>query len=867
MIRVDAVVIGAGFAGVYAVHKLRDEVGLQVRGIEAAETVGGVWHWNRYPGARCDVHSTSYSYSFSDELTQSWEWTEAYAPQPEIKAYLNHAADCLDVRKEFAFNTRVTSVVWEDDEQRWTVSTDRGDTYSAQFVVGAQGNLSVAKDPTEFVGLDNFQGEKYFTSSWPAEEVDFSGKRVCLVGTGSTGTQIAEVIAKTAGHLTIMQRTANFAVPGLNHTVEPEQRTWNAQNAAALRARDRLNFYGVTIGEDLAPLPSAAGMPDDERQALFDTNWPAGGDAFLQIIADLVVNEESNKHVSDYVRDRIRDRVNDPEVAELLCPTDHPILSKRIVLENGYYDIFNQDNVSLVSVKNNPIERYTERGLRLADGTAHEFDMIVMATGFDSITGPVKALGLRGRNGVALDDVWADGPVTYVGSAIPGFPNFFLIVGPTGPAAFYNNPVSIEDFVDHTASAIKSTLDSGCGVIEATEDAARRWYAIASGLFDNSLLPYANSWYRGVNVPGKKPATYILLASGVLWRAYAAAIKASGMGGFALDGVERSVPPVLKLGWAATRLFDEMLLQLAGETPPPLRELDIATYREMADGFTAAGGIAPRDLAVADTTYSGPGGDLPMRVFTPRGEAPKPVVMYLFGGGFVSGSVEAHDNLLRLMADELDVVVAAPQYRLAPENPFPAAPDDAYAALQWVAANIDSYGGDPERIVIAGESSGGNLAAVTALRARDEHGPALIGQALFEPAIDAEADTASRREYAEDWLMSAADAATCWSYYLGEDLKHAASPLASPLRASSLVGLPPAAVVTAECDILRDEGEQYAAALQQAGVPTTLVRMPGTVHGGLPFIEWLPEYRAAFTAISDLVARTGAPATEVLTEA
>jgi cation diffusion facilitator CzcD-associated flavoprotein CzcO/acetyl esterase/lipase len=852
----DAVVIGAGFSGIYAVHKLRDELGLEVKGIEAAESVGGVWHWNRYPGARCDVPSVNYAYSFSEELTRGWQWTERFAAQPEIYAYLNYAADFLDVRKAFDFSTRVVSAEWNDAAKRWTVTTDGGVSYSARFLIGAQGSLSTPKDPSEITGVDDFGGELYYTSKWPDAPVTYAGKRVGLIGTGSTGTQVAEVVAGSADRLTVFQRTANFAIPGGNGPVAPDMQRWEAENAAVRRSKDRLTVFGITWEEEVEPVPAVHTLPPAERNAILEERWARDAYVFIESFPELLTDAQVNECVSEYVREQIRARVKDPAVAALLCPNDHPIMTKRIVLENGYYEIFNQDNVDLVDIRANPIEQITVSGVRLADGTELEFDVLIMATGFDSITGPPLALGLRGREGLTLEDIWNEGPRTYLSTAVPGFPNLFFIVGPTAPAAFYNNPVAIEDHVDFAVRAIRLVLEQDAEAIEASREAADRWYEISDGLFNNSLLPRANSWYRGSNVPGKLPATYVQVGSGVFWRACAEQIVAKGLAGFAIDGDERPLSPLMKLSWASARLVDEVLVGREGQPPPPLGEAGIGAYRDDSDAWTISVAPPRRDVGVVDTTYPGPDGEQHMRLFVPRGGTTRPVLLFYYGGGFVSGSVEALDGVLRMMAADLDLVVAAPTYRLAPEHPFPAAPQDAYAALRWVADNIAAHGGDPDRIVVAGESAGGNLAAVVALRARDE-GPVIAGQVLLEPAIDVVSDSPSRREFADDLFLPAEDLETMWALYLGENAD-ADRPCVSPRRAASLEGLPPAVVVVAECDPLRDEGEAYAEELTRAAVPTTLVRLEGAIHGGLSFVEVLPEYGAAFEAIGGLFRRVDA---------
>jgi len=829
----DAIVIGAGFAGIYAVHKLRDQLGLNVQGYDRATGPGGTWYWNRYPGARCDIESVHYSYSFSDEIQREWQWSERFPAQPEILRYLEYAADKLDVRRSFRFQTTVLSTVWSDAEQTWTVTTDQGDTCTARFVIAASGNLSIPKARSEFPGLDQFRGEVYATSSWPHEGVDFSGKRVGVIGTGSTGIQAIPHIARQAKHLTVFQRTANYAVPLANALVEPEQQRWNADHWPQLRAKSRDRFMGVPFE---SPQPSALTVSPEERRARYDRLWNEGGFRMVaSSYADILTDARANDTAADYVRARIRERIKDPKVADLLCPTDHPYATKRPALETDYFVTYNRDNVSLVDVRAAPITAITATGIRTSEKD-YELDVIVLATGFDAVSGPLFNLGIVGRGGVKLTERWAQGPKTYLGIASAGFPNLFTITGPTSAVALYNNPLAIEDHVDFAAAAIQHLLAAGATTIEASEAAEQAWHAQVEGILNQTLLPRANSWYMGANVPGKPRAVFVFAGGAPLYRAMWADAVAKGYAGFSIGGKPAPrVPPMVQLDPAVSMVVGAMLMQ----DMKPLEDCTLEETRAAVESFTMMQKPAPADVQMIETRYPGPSGLRPVRIYRPALAGPLPVIVYCHGGGFIAGSIDMCAAPCANLAKELGAIVVTPSYRLAPEAPFPAATDDSYAALCWTAEHIAEHGGDPEQLVIMGESAGGQLAAVSAQRARDQHGPALLAQVLLYPTVDAEADTASRIDYAAGPVLGTAAALGMWAAYLGDPAK-AASALASPGRAKSLAGLPPALVLSAECDPLRDEGEDYGRALLAAGVPTQVQRLSGLVHGVYNMSAFVP---------------------------
>jgi cation diffusion facilitator CzcD-associated flavoprotein CzcO len=495
---VDAVVVGAGFAGLYAHHRLR-ALGLSLQGYEGAADVGGTWWWNRYPGARCDVESMDYSYSFSPELEQEWTWSERYATQPEILRYVNHVADRFDLRRDIRFETRVTAATWDENAQRWDVVTDRGDHVSAQFCIMATGCLSDAKQP-EIDGIDTFEGEIFHTGRWPHEGVDFSGLRVGVIGTGSSGIQSIPVIAQEAAHVTVFQRTPNFTMPAKNAPLDPE-----AVQARKARAREHRQAMRESRAGVVVPMPedSALRVDDEARDAQFERAWDSGTlYGMVAAFNDLLIDRDANDTAAAYVRARIREVVEDPEVAERLSPRNHPFGTKRPCLDTHYYATYNRDNVTLVDVRSTPITEITPAGIRTA---TDEFsvDVIVFATGFDAMTGPLLRPDITGSEGVKLRDKWAAGPRTYLGIATAGFPNLFTITGPGSPSVLVNMLVAIEQHVDWVADCIASLRARRLASIDATVAAEDAWVDHVNAVANLTLFPSANSWYMGANVPGK----------------------------------------------------------------------------------------------------------------------------------------------------------------------------------------------------------------------------------------------------------------------------------------------------------------------------------------------------------------------------
>ncbi|MCZ8133300.1 MAG: NAD(P)/FAD-dependent oxidoreductase [Steroidobacteraceae bacterium] len=505
----DAVVVGAGFSGMYMLHKLRG-LGLKVRVIEAGENVGGTWYWNRYPGARCDVMSMEYCYSFDPQLEQEWEWTERYPSQPEILRYLDHVADRLDLRRDITFRTRVTSAHYDEGANRWTVTTDAGETFSARFCVMATGCLSTTRKPP-FEGVDAFRGRTFHTGEWPHEPVDFTGRRVGVIGTGSSGIQVVPVVAQQAAKLHVFQRTPNFSIPAHNGPLDPDFVKQFKSRYPAHRAEARVSLFGVPWAIDMN---SALGVPPEERQRKYEAAWAQGGATpMLVAYVDLLANEQANETAAEFVRQKIREIVKDPKTAELLTPRDHPLGTKRICVDTDYYATFNRPNVELVDVRSAPIVRFTATGLETA-AAAYELDDVIFATGYDAMTGTLLRIDVRGRGGVSLRDKWADGPKTYLGLSVAGFPNLFTITGPGSPSVLSNVVVSIEQHVEWTADCIAWLRQEGYATIEATPEAEEKWVAHVNEVADTTLFPKANSWYTGANIPGK-PRVFMPYVGGV----------------------------------------------------------------------------------------------------------------------------------------------------------------------------------------------------------------------------------------------------------------------------------------------------------------------------------------------------------------
>jgi cyclohexanone monooxygenase len=526
----DVVVIGAGFSGLYMLHKLRGQ-GLSTRVFEAGDGVGGTWYWNRYPGARVDIESQEYSYSFSEELEDEWQWTERYSAQPELLRYLNHVADRFDLRRDIQLSTRVVSTVFDETSSRWNVTTDRGDKVSARFCVMATGCLSVTKDP-DFAGMETFRGRSYHTGHWPHEGVDFTGQRVGVIGTGSSAIQTIPQVAAQAAHVTVFQRTPNFSIPAHNGPIAPEVLAdWKA-NRAHYRHKAKTEGFGIVLVDQSERLAVEASA--EERQKVYEDRWGRGGFAMGGAFADIIFNKEANDTACEFVRGKIREIVKDPEVAEKLAPRSYPIMSKRMCVDTGYYQTFNRDNVSLIDVRAAPIEEITPTGLRTTEAE-YELDSIVYAIGFDAMTGALGRIDIRGRGGVSLKDAWSAGPHNYLGLMVAGFPNMFIIAGPGSPSVLSNMVVSIEQHVEWISDCVGYLGERQLGAIEATPEAQDAWCAHVNEVADATVYPQANSWYLGANIPGK-PRVFMPYIGGIgVYRQKCADVAAADYEGFALS--------------------------------------------------------------------------------------------------------------------------------------------------------------------------------------------------------------------------------------------------------------------------------------------------------------------------------------------
>lgn len=526
---VDITIVGAGFAGMYALHKARAH-GMTAQVFEAGDDVGGTWYWNRYPGARCDVESVEYSYSFDDELQQEWEWTERYSAQPEILKYAQHVADRFDLRRDIQFSTRVISSHFDERDHTWTTTTDSGDVVTSRFIIFATGCLSSTNIP-HFTGADRFIGETYHTGQWPHEGVDFTGKRVGIIGTGSSAVQSIPKIAEQAAHLYVFQRTASFAVPARNEDINHEYVKWVKENYSTFRDANRQMSaaFGSTVprGEK-----SALEVSREQLWADLEERWHRGGFGFLSGFTDFLLDKRANDLASEFVREKIAAIVKDPKTAKNLMPSQ-VLGCKRLIIDTGYYDTFNRDNVTLVPVDEHPIDEITANGI-MTNGQEFTCDAIVYATGFDAMTGSLLKIDIRGRNNSPLADAWSAGPMTYLGLMTAGFPNMFMVSGPGSPSVLTNMIMSIEQHVEWITDCIDFMRDKRSECIEATPDAQDEWVHYVNAVADRTLYPSCNSWYLGANVEGK-PRVFMPLIGFPGYVTKCNEIVADGYRGFAFS--------------------------------------------------------------------------------------------------------------------------------------------------------------------------------------------------------------------------------------------------------------------------------------------------------------------------------------------
>ena len=525
---VDVVIVGAGFSGLYLVHRLRG-LGFSLRVFERGGDVGGTWYWNRYPGARCDVESMQYSYSFSDELAREWRWSERYSPQPEILRYVNHVADRFDLRRDIQFDTSVEAAHFDDEAGRWQIRTSDGKQSTAQFIVMATGCLSAANMP-KFEGLESYRGDTSHTGHWPHESIDFTGKRVGVIGTGSSAIQSIPIMAQQAAHLTVFQRTPNYMVPAHN---APLDRAYEAEVKAdygALRARAKTRPGGIDIEINLAPALEAS---EDDRRRIFEAKWAQGGFGFMGAFGDLLLEAAANDTAAEFVRGKIRDVVDDPEVAALLSP--HNVFGcKRLCVDSNYWQTYNLANVTLVDVSEDPIGRITPAGLRVK-GEDYAFDAIVFATGFGAMTGALLKIDIRGVGGRKLTEIWAEGPKTYLGLAMAGFPNMFTVTGPGSPSVLTNMLPSIEQHVNWISDCLDHMRRNGHARINAEQQAEDDWVAHVGETAALSLRATCSSWYVGANIPGKPRVFMPYMGGYPVYLEKCQEVVANGYQGFVLS--------------------------------------------------------------------------------------------------------------------------------------------------------------------------------------------------------------------------------------------------------------------------------------------------------------------------------------------
>src|SRR6266700_1183359 len=703
-LEVDVAVVGAGFAGLYLLHRLR-KAGLTTVALEEAGDVGGTWYWNRYPGARCDIQTIDYSYTFDSDLESTWKWSEKYATQPEILRYLGFVADRYELRRDIRFGTKVTAATWDGVSERWQLTTDNGAPVSCRHYIMATGCLSAPKPP-EIDGVKDFKGEVYFTGRWPHEEGKLAGKRVAVIGTGSSGIQSIPVIAEQAAQLTVFQRTPNFALPAHNGPAPADRMTLLESDRAGYREQARWSLAGV-------PWPQQTvvswQLSDAERRERFEQAWAAGDLVYIltQLWADQGVDVEGNALLCELVREKIRETVKDPETAAALSPHDHPFGAKRPCLDTNYYATYNRPNVTLVNLRQEPIKSIT------------------------------------GCGGKSLSDVWADGPQTYLGLTVAGFPNLFMITGPGSPSVLSNMAVSIEQHVDWVVERLIAMRDAGFTTIDATETAQAGWAQHMADCSTLTLHRLANTWYTGANVPGKAQGVMPYTGGVGPYRSICNEVVSGGMLGFRLTGP--NVAEQCNDGEIVRLQPDVRLVlnMLADMKLPPLESFGAQGARDFLAEFNAARPAGRPVGEVVDGTLPGTDGPLPYRLYRPTTPGPHPIVVYFHGGGWVLGDQESDDPFCRDMCRRTGMIFVSVGYRHAPEHRFPTAAEDGYAATRWIAEHAAELGGQPGPVMVAGWSAGANIAAVTCQLARDRGGPQISGQLLVCPVTDCTFDRPS----------------------------------------------------------------------------------------------------------------------------
>ena len=532
---VDVVVVGAGFSGLYLLYRLR-KAGFSTRVFERGGNVGGTWYWNRYPGARCDVESLQYSYSFDEQLQQDWHWPEKFSAQPDILAYANHVADRFNLKKDIEFNIEVKASWFDENLKTWKIATNTGEEINAQYFIMATGCISTTQIPN-IKGLSDYVGNTFHTGDWPHEEVDFSGQSIAVIGTGSSGIQSIPVLAKQAKKLTVFQRTPNYSIPSQNEPMTKKyERSWKDVYSER-RKEMRYSAHGSL--KDLNDVP-ALSVDEDQRQELYTKRWAIGGTGFLGSFNDLLTNADANYTAAEYVRQQIKRVVKDKETAEILCPRSYPIGTKRICIDTGYFETYNRENVKLVDISKKPIQRLVTDGI-IVDDQLYAFDSIIFATGFDAMTGSIFNVDIKGRDGLALKEKWNAGPKTYLGLMSASFPNLFMITGPGSPSVKSNMIMSIEQHVDLVIETLLSMRRKGLSVVEPELEAENKWVDHVQEVANKTLFPQANSWYMGANIPGK-PRLFMPYIGGVgAYREICEEIVANNYRGFKFEKSKQAI--------------------------------------------------------------------------------------------------------------------------------------------------------------------------------------------------------------------------------------------------------------------------------------------------------------------------------------
>ena len=532
---VDVVVVGAGFSGLYLLYRLR-KAGFSTRVFERGGDVGGTWYWNRYPGARCDVESLQYSYSFDEQLQQDWHWPEKFSAQPDILAYANHVADRFNLKKDIEFNIEVKASWFDENLKTWKITTNTGEEIDAQYFIMATGCISTTQIPN-IKGLSDYVGNTFHTGDWPHEEVDFSGQSIAVIGTGSSGIQSIPVLAKQAKKLTVFQRTPNYSIPSQNEPMTKKyERSWKDVYSER-RKEMRYSAHGSL--KDLNDVP-ALSVDEDQRQELYTKRWAIGGTGFLGSFNDLLTNADANYTAAEYVRQQIKRVVKDKETAEILCPRSYPIGTKRICIDTGYFETYNRENVKLVDISKKPIQRLVADGI-IVDDQLYAFDSIIFATGFDAMTGSIFNVDIKGRGGLALKEKWNAGPKTYLGLMSASFPNLFMITGPGSPSVKSNMIMSIEQHVDLVIETLLSMRRKGLSVVEPELEAENKWVDHVQEVANKTLFPQANSWYMGANIPGK-PRLFMPYIGGVgAYREICEEIVANNYRGFKFEKSKQAI--------------------------------------------------------------------------------------------------------------------------------------------------------------------------------------------------------------------------------------------------------------------------------------------------------------------------------------